>query len=141
MIEVDPNDPAFQKPTKPIGSFMDQKLAMEHKEKDGWDVVEDSGRGWRRVVPSPRPQKIVQRDMIRESAVAGHIVIACGGIVVAMETQGELADFLDALEHGDAFLLAHGVAEQAAEQADVVAQGLVLIRAGCGHDLCSLGYQ
>jgi carbamate kinase len=52
---VDSNDPAFQHPTKPIGSFMDEKLAMEKRDKDGWVVVEDAGRGWRRVVPSPFP--------------------------------------------------------------------------------------
>ncbi len=58
---VDSKDPAFTHPSKPIGSFMDEKLAMEKKEKDGWSVVEDSGRGWRRVVPSPIPRRSLKQ--------------------------------------------------------------------------------
>jgi len=61
---VDRNDPAFQNPTKPIGSFMDENQAKMRMEKDGWTVVEDAGRGWRRVVPSPIPLRIVEADAI-----------------------------------------------------------------------------
>ena len=62
---VDSNDPAFKNPTKPIGSFLDEDQAKIKIEKDGWTMVEDAGRGWRRVVPSPIPQSIVEADAIR----------------------------------------------------------------------------
>lgn len=76
---VDENDPAFAAPSKPIGSFMSEDLAQAHAEKDGWNVVEDSGRGWRRVVPSPKPQRIVEIEAIRALNKAGYAVIAAGG--------------------------------------------------------------
>src|SRR5689334_19910035 len=55
QTRVDRADPAFEKPSKPIGSFMDQAMAQKHQETEGWSVVEDAGRGWRRVVASPKP--------------------------------------------------------------------------------------
>jgi carbamate kinase len=76
---VDQNDPAFQHPSKPIGSFMDEPTAQEHAKTDGWTVIEDAGRGWRRVVPSPLPQKIVEFDAIMALIHAGFTVIASGG--------------------------------------------------------------
>ncbi len=76
---VDKNDPAFQKPTKPIGTFMDESRARERQEKEGWTVVEDAGRGWRRVVPSPMPKEIVEADVIQKLIQAGFIVIGVGG--------------------------------------------------------------
>lgn len=76
---VDANDPALAAPTKPIGSFMDEDAAKAHEAKDGWQVVEDSGRGWRRVVPSPLPTRIVEVDAIRALNEAGYAVIAAGG--------------------------------------------------------------
>jgi len=72
-------DPAFGNPSKPIGSFMDEATAMMRREKDGWSVVEDSGRGWRRVVPSPKPVRIVQEEFIKELLYRGEIVVAVGG--------------------------------------------------------------
>ncbi len=78
-VLVDRQDPAFSQPTKPIGRFLAQKEAEELRDRLGWQIVEDAGRGWRRVVPSPRPVKVVQCETIREAAQAGHIVIACGG--------------------------------------------------------------
>ncbi len=89
---VDSDDPAFQNPTKPIGSFMDEKLAMEKREKDGWVVVEDAGRGWRRVVPSPIPQTIVEADAIRSLIDNGFVVVAVGGggIPVMQTENGDL---------------------------------------------------
>ena len=68
-----------EKPTKPIGSFMTKELAMEHKEKDGWTVVEDAGRGWRRVVASPRPKKMFEFEAIKTLLDAGVVVVAAGG--------------------------------------------------------------
>lgn len=76
---VDRNDPAFQNPTKPIGSFMDEAAAKEKMSKEGWTMVEDAGRGWRRVVPSPIPQTIVEADAIRSLIYHGFVVVAVGG--------------------------------------------------------------
>jgi len=76
---VDKNDPAFQNPTKPIGSFMDEATAKERAAKDGWTVVEDAGRGWRRVVPSPIPQRIIEAKSIRSLIDQGFIVVGVGG--------------------------------------------------------------
>jgi len=89
---VDRNDPAFQNPTKPIGSFMDEATAKEKKEKEGWTVVEDAGRGWRRVVPSPIPQIIVEADAIRSLIDQGFVVVAVGGggIPVMQKENGDL---------------------------------------------------
>src|SRR5574339_1073633 len=76
---VDKNDPAFQKPSKPIGSFMDEPEAKRREQEMGWNVVEDAGRGWRRVVPSPLPKKIVELEAIRALIAAGVSVISTGG--------------------------------------------------------------
>lgn len=89
---VDRNDPAFKNPTKPIGSFMDEKTAKERAEKEGWVVVEDAGRGWRRVVPSPNPIDIVEAPAIRTLIDAGFVVVGVGGggIPVVRTETGEL---------------------------------------------------
>ncbi len=79
QVMVDRNDPAFDDPTKPVGPFLTEEVAEERRNKMGWKIVEDSGRGWRRVVPSPTPKKVIQRQMIHDAARNGHIVIACGG--------------------------------------------------------------
>lgn len=76
---VDENDPAFKAPSKPIGSFMDEDVAQLHAQEDGWSVVEDSGRGWRRVVPSPKPVRIVEIEAIRKLNADGFAVVAAGG--------------------------------------------------------------
>jgi carbamate kinase len=75
---VDPNDPAFQNPTKPIGAFMTEAEAEEMRRR-GNAVMEDAGRGWRRCVASPKPQEIVEIETIRTLMESGQIVIACGG--------------------------------------------------------------
>ena len=92
QVEVDANDPAFQNPTKPIGSFMDEEQAMKRKEEDGWDVVEDAGRGWRRVVASPKPKRIVEEPAVKQLIGAGMIVITVGGggIPVVADENGKL---------------------------------------------------
>ena len=76
---VDRNDPAFQHPTKPIGSFMDEATAKERAAREGWVVVEDAGRGWRRVVASPIPRRIVEADAIHSLINAGFVVVGVGG--------------------------------------------------------------
>ncbi len=79
QVLVTHDDPAFQNPTKPIGPFLSKEDAEKHRDNDDWKIVEDSGRGWRRVVPSPKPHKIFQGPMIKDTANHGHIVISCGG--------------------------------------------------------------
>lgn len=79
QVRVDANDPAFQNPTKPVGAFYSQKEAKELQAEKGWHVVEDAGRGWRRVVPSPEPQAIVEREAIRLLVDNRAIVVASGG--------------------------------------------------------------
>lgn len=76
---VDRDDPSFRTPTKPIGSFMNEADALEHRDKDGWSVVEDAGRGFRRVVASPRPKRIVEIDVIRRLVENDVVVVAAGG--------------------------------------------------------------
>src|SRR5512135_2729502 len=79
QVLVDRADPAFKNPTKPIGSFMDQAEA-KHREKDmGWNVVEDAGRGWRRVVASPLPKEIVELETIETILEKGIVTITVGG--------------------------------------------------------------
>ena len=89
---VDSEDPAFKNPTKPIGSFLDEAQAKIKMEKDGWTMVEDAGRGWRRVVPSPIPQVIVEADAIRSLIDHGFVVVAVGGggIPVMRTPEGKL---------------------------------------------------
>jgi carbamate kinase len=79
QVVVDAQDPAFQAPSKPIGPFMDEAQAREREKADGWSVMEDAGRGWRRVVPSPKPKRIVELEAIRNLIQAGQVVIAVGG--------------------------------------------------------------
>ena len=79
QVEVDPADPAFAHPTKPIGAFMTRGEAEQLAAKQGCQVMEDAGRGWRQVVASPRPQSIVEIDSIRGMVEAGLVVVACGG--------------------------------------------------------------
>jgi len=80
QVIVDEQDEAFQNPSKPIGPFFPRGEAERRREKWGWQIMEDAeGRGWRRLVPSPTPVKVLQRQMIRDAARSGHIVVACGG--------------------------------------------------------------
>ena len=92
QVEVAADDPAFAHPSKPIGSFMDEPEALRRRDRDGWSVVEDAGRGWRRVVPSPAPLRIVEEDAIRSLITEGFVVIATGGggIPVVADAEGNL---------------------------------------------------
>ncbi|GAB1690873.1 carbamate kinase [Krasilnikovia sp. M28-CT-15] len=92
QVEVDPEDPAFAEPTKPIGSFYDEQAAeVLRRDEPGVVMVEDSGRGWRRVVASPRPVDIVERDSILNLLDHEFIVIACGGggVPVVRDADGD----------------------------------------------------
>lgn len=79
QVVVDKNDPAFKNPTKPIGQFYDKKEALKLAREKGWTVKEDAGRGWRRVVASPKPIDIIEKKSILELVSDGIIVIAAGG--------------------------------------------------------------
>lgn len=79
QVLVDEADPAFEAPSKPIGPFFSKDEAQDRAKRLGWKVQEETGRGWRRLVASPRPIKVIQRDMIRDAARSGHVVVACGG--------------------------------------------------------------
>ena len=90
QVIVDGKDPAFKEFNKPIGPFLSQEEAERRRDEWGWQVREDAaGRGWRRLVPSPRPQKVIQRHMIRDAANAGHIVIAAGGGGVPIQVKDD----------------------------------------------------
>ena len=79
QVVVDAADPAFEKPAKPIGPFYTREQAEKRQEDDGWDVVEDANRGWRRVVASPIPVRVVEAASIEALLKAGSLVIAVGG--------------------------------------------------------------
>ncbi len=79
QVLVSKNDSAFKNPTKPIGPFYTEKKAHKHRKERGWNIVEDSGRGWRRVVPSPRPMRIIEHEAAMILARKGFVVVAVGG--------------------------------------------------------------
>jgi carbamate kinase len=123
QVLVDQSDPAFKNPTKPIGSFMDEPEARRRAVEMSWSVVEDAGRGWRRVVPSPQPKEIVELDSVRALIDSGVVVITVGGggIPVVDIGEGEYRgtaavidkDFASSLLarkiHADLFLIATAV--------------------------------
>ncbi|MFP4346017.1 MAG: carbamate kinase [Anaerolineales bacterium] len=92
QVQVSKDDPAFKNPSKPIGGFMEEDEAQERADNEGWTVVEDSGRGWRRVVPSPLPEKIVELPAVKTLLENGIITITVGGggIPVVENEEGDL---------------------------------------------------
>jgi len=92
QTRVDLDDPAFQNPTKPIGGFMEEEEARRRASEQGWSIVEDAGRGYRRVVPSPIPKEVLELDPIKALIDAGVVVITIGGggIPVAADEQGNV---------------------------------------------------
>lgn len=122
QVVVDPSDPAFASPTKPIGPFFSEGRARRLAEARGWSVAEDSGRGWRRVVPSPNPVEVVEAGEIRRLLDAGEVVVACGGGGVPVARDGDglvgvdavidkdfAAALVGSLVGADALLLVTGV--------------------------------
>jgi carbamate kinase len=89
QTEVSADDPAFGNPTKPIGSYMDDAEARRRHEEEGWQVVEDAGRGWRRVVASPKPIRIVEEQAIKDLIRQGFVTIAVGGGGIPVVADGE----------------------------------------------------
>jgi carbamate kinase len=92
QVRVDADDPAFSDPSKPIGSFMDEPTAREREKNEGWQVKEDAGRGWRRVVASPLPREIIEKDAIEKLIREDFVVVAVGGggIPVVRDENGDL---------------------------------------------------
>jgi carbamate kinase len=92
QVEVSRDDPAFEHPAKPIGSFMGEAEAVRRRDEEGWDVVEDAGRGWRRVVASPIPVRVVELPVVKTLLDAGVVVITIGGggIPVITNADGDL---------------------------------------------------
>ena len=78
-VRVDEHDPAFERPTKPVGPFYAEEQAHQLERERGWAVTHDAGRGWRRVVPSPEPLEIVELQAVRTLLASGTIAVACGG--------------------------------------------------------------
>jgi len=92
QVRVDPDDPSFKRPNKPIGSFMDRDEARRRQDEEGWVVAEDAGRGWRRVVASPEPLEILEEEAVRFLAASGYVVVAVGGggVPVVRNAAGKL---------------------------------------------------
>ena len=100
QVQVDASDPAFENPSKPIGSFMEEAEAKRRRDEEGWDIKEDAGRGWRRVVASPMPMKIVELDVIKQLLDAGIVTIAVGGggIPVVADEEGDLRGIAEVID-------------------------------------------
>ena len=106
-VEVDPEDPAFQNPTKPVGPFYDFQRAELLREERGWAVKEDAGRGWRRVVPSPHPLRVLELEAIRTLVENDVAVVAAGGGGVPVVSANGRHDGIDAVidkDHASALL-------------------------------------
>jgi carbamate kinase len=106
-VLVDEADPAFGNPTKPVGPFYDAERAKALEEERGWAVKEDAGRGWRRVVPSPRPQAVLELDSVRTLLDQGVIVVAVGGGGIPVVARDGRHDGIDAVidkDHASALL-------------------------------------
>ena len=93
QVEVDPDDPAFARPDKPLGYFFTETEAQELQKEFNWNMKEDANRGWRMVVPSPRPRKVLNSKVIRDLAESGVIVITAGGggIPVSADADGNIS--------------------------------------------------
>ena len=106
-VRVDDSDPAFRDPTKPIGPYYDAERARALADERGWAVHEDAGRGWRRVVPSPRPLEVLELEAVRALLEAGLIVVAAGGGGIPVVARAGRLDGVDAVidkDHASALL-------------------------------------
>lgn len=114
-VLVDEDDPAFGAPTKPVGPFYSREQARRLEADRGWELCEDAGRGWRRVVASPAPLEIVELEQIRQLAHSGTVVIACGGGGIPLARRGPRLKGVDAVidkDHASALLASRLGAER-----------------------------
>ena len=106
-VAVDAEDQAFQNPTKPIGPHYDDDRARKLEQERGWILTEEPGRGWRRVVPSPRPLEVIELDSVQSLLDAGQLVVAVGGGGIPVVRRGRAFDGIDAVidkDHASALL-------------------------------------
>ena len=96
-VRVDDDDPAFEQPTKPVGPFYSEGQARQLESERGWAVAHDAGRGWRRVVPSPKPLEIIELAAIQTLVAAGTIAVACGGGGIPVSSRNRRLSGLDAV--------------------------------------------
>jgi carbamate kinase len=96
-VRVDENDPAFERPTKPVGPFYAEEQAHQLERERGWVVTHDAGRGWRRVVPSPEPLEIVELQAVRTLLASGTIAVACGGGGIPVSSRNGRLSGIDAV--------------------------------------------
>jgi carbamate kinase len=96
-VRVDEDDPAFAEPTKPIGPFYSREQSVRLEAERGWQLVEDAGRGWRRVVPSPQPRAVVELEALRRLLSDGMIAVACGGGGIPVVARSGRLDGVDAV--------------------------------------------
>jgi carbamate kinase len=96
-VRVDEDDPAFGAPTKPVGPFYAERQARRLEQERGWVVARDAGRGWRRVVPSPKPLEVVELDAVRTLVDAGVIAVACGGGGIPVSSRNGRLSGVDAV--------------------------------------------
>ena len=117
-VRVDEDDPAFAEPTKPIGPFYSREQAERLETERGWRLVEDAGRGWRRVVPSPQPRAIVELEAVRRLLDDGIVAVACGGGGIPVVERSGRLDGVDAVIDKDltSALLADGARRAAARR-------------------------
>jgi carbamate kinase len=96
-VRVDEDDPAFERPTKPVGPFYAEEQAQQLERERGWVVTRDAGRGWRRVVPSPEPLEIVELAAVRTLLASGTIAVACGGGGIPVSSRNGRLSGIDAV--------------------------------------------
>ena len=96
-VRVDEDDPAFGEPTKPIGPFYSREQSERLDKERGWRLVEDAGRGWRRVVPSPEPRSIIELEAVRRLLEDGIVAVACGGGGIPVVARSGRLDGVDAV--------------------------------------------
>ena len=110
-VRVAPDDPAFDRPTKPIGPFYSTEQAEELRRERGWAMTADANRGQRRVVPSPEPLEVIELDVVRALLAGGAVVIACGGGGIPVVRRGGRLAGVDAVIDKDraSALLARGL--------------------------------
>lgn len=132
-IVVEPDDPAFAHPTKPIGPFFSEAEAVELEKARGWTMISDAGRGWRRVVPSPVPESILEADAIEALIRAGHIVVAAGGGGIPVVRESDVYRGIDAVIDKD--FAAERIAAAVGADALVMVTGVPAVKLDFGTPL------